>query len=45
MRELTNLGKRVSADGECEAAVNARTRCGWVKFGNTVSCCMPGDFL
>ena len=26
------LGDRVSAGGGCEAAVNARTRCGWVKL-------------
>ena len=30
--ELTYLGDRVSAGGGCEAAVTARTRCGWVKF-------------
>ena len=30
--ELTYLGDRVSASGECEAAVTARKRCGWVKL-------------
>ena len=29
--EFTYLGDRVSAGG-CEAAVTARTRCGWVEF-------------
>ena len=29
--KFTYLGDRVSAGGECKAAVNAR-RCGWVKF-------------
>ena len=38
------LGDMVSTDGGCEAAVTARTRCGWVKFGSAVSCCMT-DFL
>ena len=32
VREFTYLGDRVSADGRCEAAVTARTRCEWVKF-------------
>ena len=32
VREFTYLGDRVSADGGCDAAVNARTRCGWIKF-------------
>ena len=31
--EFTYLGDRVSAGGGCEAAVTARTRCGWVNFG------------
>ena len=31
-RELAYLGDWVSAGGGCEAAVTARTRCGWVKF-------------
>ena len=31
VREFTYLGDMVSADGGREAAVNARTRCGWVK--------------
>ena len=31
-RELTYHGDRVSACGGCEAAVTARTRCGWVKL-------------
>ena len=30
VREFTYLG--ASADGGCEAAVTARTRCGWVKL-------------
>ena len=30
--EFTYLGNRLSAGGGCEAAVIARTRCGWVKF-------------
>ena len=30
--EFTYLGGWVSADGGCEAAVTARTRCGWVKL-------------
>ena len=29
MRELTYTGDIVSADGEYEAAVTVRTRCGW----------------
>ena len=29
---VTYLGDRVSAGGGCEAAVTARTRCGWVKY-------------
>ena len=28
----SHLGDRVSAGGGCEAAVSARTRCGWAKF-------------
>ena len=32
VREFTYHGDRVSADRRCEAAVIARTRCGWVKF-------------
>ena len=32
VREFTYLGDRVSADGGCEAAVTARTRCGLAKF-------------
>ena len=30
--ELTYLGDRMSAGGGCEAAVTARTRCGWLKL-------------
>ena len=30
VREFTYLGDRVSVGGGCEAAVTARTRCGWV---------------
>ena len=44
-RESTYLGDRVSAGGGCEAAVTARTRCGWVKFRECMSCCMAGDSL
>ena len=32
LREFTYLGDRVSADGGCEAAVTARTRCDRVKL-------------
>ena len=32
LREFTYLGDRVSVGGGCEAALTARTRCGWVKF-------------
>ena len=32
VREFTYLGDRVRAGGGCEAAVNIKTRCGWVKF-------------
>ena len=32
VREYTYLFDRVSFGGRCEAAVTARTRCGWVKF-------------
>ena len=32
VREFTYLGDRVRAGGRCEAAVTARTRCGWVIF-------------
>ena len=45
VREFTYLGGRLSAGGGCEAAVTARTRCGWVKLRGAVSCCMAGDFL
>ena len=30
--EFTYLGDRVSAGRGCEAALTARTRCGWVKL-------------
>ena len=30
--EFTYLGDRMNAGGGCEAAVTARTRCGWVKY-------------
>ena len=48
--EFTYLGDRVSAGGECEAAVTVRTRCGSedvgvLSLGSVVSCCMAGDFL
>ena len=32
VQEFAYIGDRVSAGGGCEAAVTARTRCGWVKF-------------
>ena len=32
VNEFTYYGDRVGASGGCEAAVTARTRCGWVKF-------------
>ena len=32
LREFTYLVDRLSIGGGCEAAVTARTRCGWVKF-------------
>ena len=32
--ELTYLGDRVSTGGGCEAAVTARTRCGWAKLSD-----------
>ena len=32
VREFTYLGDRVCAGGGCEAAVTARTRCGWAKL-------------
>ena len=35
-KEFTYLGDKVSAGGGCEAAVTARTRCGWVKH---TECC------
>ena len=31
VREFTYLDERVSTGGGCEAAVTARTRCGWIK--------------
>ena len=30
---FTCLGDRVSKGGGCDASLTARTRCGWVKFG------------
>ena len=32
IREFTYLGERVSVGRGCEAAVTARTRCGWTEF-------------
>ena len=32
VREFTYHGDRVSAGGEYEAVVTAKTRCGWIKF-------------
>ena len=32
VREFAYFDDRVSAGERCEAAVTARTRCGWVKF-------------
>ena len=45
VREFVYLGDRLSAGGGYEAAVTARTRCGWVSLVSTISCCMAGDFL
>ena len=45
VQEFTYLGDRVSAGGGCEAAVIARTRCGWASLGSAVSCSMVGDLL
>ena len=39
VRELTYIGKRVSADGGCEAAVTARARCGWARFSECAVYC------
>ena len=36
VREFTYLGDMMSASGGCEAAVTARTRCGW---GELMECC------
>ena len=45
-KEFTYLGDRMSAGGGCEAAVTARTRCGWFKLRESaVSFCMTGNFL
>ena len=33
VRSFCYLGARVNADSGCEAAVTARARIGWVKFG------------
>ena len=33
VRQFIYLSDRMSACGGCEAAVTARMRCGWVKFG------------
>ena len=43
--ECTYHGDRLSAGGGCEAAVTARTRCGWLSLASAVSCCIAGDFL
>ena len=40
VREFTYLGDSVNAGEGCEVAVNARTRCVWVKLGSVLSCCM-----
>ena len=40
VREFTYLGDRVSVGGGCEAAATARTRCGGLRLGSAVSCCM-----
>ena len=37
VREFAFLCDRESAGGGCEAAVTARTRCGWVKLRSAVS--------
>ena len=36
--EFTYLGDRLSAGGGCEAAVTARTRCGWVMSWECCGC-------
>ena len=36
VRKLTYLGGRLSAGGGYEAAVTARTRCGWVEYRECV---------
>ena len=44
--EFTFVGDRVCTVGGCEAAMSARTRCGWVKFGKCVqSYLYERDFL
>ena len=35
LKELTCLDDRVRADGGCEAALTARTRCGWAKLSES----------
>ena len=45
VKEFTYHGDRVSAGGGCEAAVTARRRCGWVRLGSVVSCCVAGEVL
>ena len=36
VREFIDLGDKMSADGGCEAAVTARTICGWAKLRECV---------
>ena len=43
--EFTYIGDRVSPGGGCEAAVTARTRCGWVKFWECCELLLAGGFL
>ena len=41
VREFIHVGDGVSAGGGCEAALTARTRCGWVEFrecGELLNC-------
>ena len=45
VREFICLGDRVSAGGGCEAAVTAKSTCGWVVLRGVVRCCMAGGFL
>ena len=45
LTEFTYLDDRVSAGGGCEAAVTARTRCGWDKLRNCGELLYAGDLI